>query len=440
MRRSRLSRREVLHGFGGALIALPLLDAHRVVRAAGAPATAKRFMAFGFWDGVIPELWFPSESSETGFTLKPMLEPLAKHRANLIIMKGVDNRVAMESKARNGHAEGVSSFLTGWAPIEMPLKSNNWFPPSGVSSVDQVIAKELEKRGVLTKYSSVNFQGGGSYDTLAWVNGQSVPGAKGLSAALASTPMQSDEAIAKAKALRKSILDGALGSYQRLAGKVSGEDRNRINAHLESLRDLEKRIDLTGASAACGKMPAPLMSMYDNEKSMRANLDLAIAAFSCDLTRSITLNWQHAGGGGPQLPWIDVQTDMHELSHQVVSAKATTSRDAFVKVRRWFNEQLAYVVDRMKAIQLPDGSTLFDETVLFPGTELSFDHNQPDMPYLILAGDRTPFRTGRYVQVAPKVPHNNLLVTMLHAFGIDATSFGNPAYSSGNLDAQFLKG
>jgi hypothetical protein len=89
-------------------------------------------------------------------------------------------------------------------------------------------------------------------------------------------------------------------------------------------------------------------------------------------------------------------------------------------------------------VKLPDGNTLLDETVVFQGSEISFNHDQPDMPFLIVAGDKTPFRTGRFVQATPKTPHNNLLLTLLHAFGVQATTFGDARYATGDVDALFL--
>src|SRR5262249_56652028 len=132
---------------------------------------------------------------------------------------------------------------------------------------------------------------------------------------------------------------------------------------------------------------------------------------------------------------IATDTDMQELSHKIAPAKpGDQSMKDFAKVVQWFTGQLANFIDRLKAVTLPDGSTLLDETVVFQGSEISFNHDQPDMPFLVVAGGKTPFRTGRFVQTPPKTPHNNLLLTLLHAFGLQATTFGDPAYATADLD------
>jgi len=114
------------------------------------------------------------------------------------------------------------------------------------------------------------------------------------------------------------------------------------------------------------------------------------------------------------------------------------SHIGFDTYHQWYPGKVAYLVGKMKDVLLPDGKTLFDETVLFQGSEISWNHDHPDMPFLIMAGDATPFRTGRFVQVGPAIPHNHLLVTLGRAFGADITEFGDPAVTQGNLDADLL--
>ena len=61
------------------------------------------------------------------------------------------------------------------------------------------------------------------------------------------------------------------------------------------------------------------------------------------------------------------------------------------------------------------------------------------MPFLIIAGDKTPFDTGRFVQFTPRVMHTHLLTTLLHAFGHPASRVGDPQYPAGHLDGRLFK-
>jgi len=94
--------------------------------------------------------------------------------------------------------------------------------------------------------------------------------------------------------------------------------------------------------------------------------------------------------------------------------------------------------------------------VIVQASEIGFDHTHIDVPFLIMAGDKTPFNVGQYVNLAPARPiyidgwqaskvdpagvaHNKLLVSLLHAFGVPAQTFGDPNIGTGDIDAQLLK-
>jgi hypothetical protein len=152
-----------------------------------------------------------------------------------------------------------------------------------------------------------------------------------------------------------------------------------------------------------------------------------------------TASLYHSGGGGPQLPFVGVLEDIHELSHQIVGeALGGPSHVAFDTYHQWFTGKVKYLIDSLRAVTLPEGHTLFDETVILQGSEISWNHDHPDMPYMIAAGVRTPFRTGRYVELRMGTPHNHLLTTIAHAFDVVLDRFGDPRIPAGDLDAALL--
>ena len=99
---------------------------------------------------------------------------------------------------------------------------------------------------------------------------------------------------------------------------------------------------------------------------------------------------------------------------------------------------MAPFVEKMQAVNLPEGHTLFDETVLLQGSEIAWNHDHPDMPYLLVAGAQTPFRTGRYLQLPSGTPHNHLLTSIAHAFDVVLDRFGDPRIAPGDLDGALL--
>jgi len=386
-------------------------------------------------NGVVPQYWFPS-GGERDFTLGRHLTKLEPFKQNLIVMKGIDNKAGKNTTYANGHIEGVTSFLTGLPPLAID-PANNQFSASGVS-IDQLIADHQLSAGYLPKTRSLHFgeEGAGGYSAVAYAGPEQPMAMMSPQASfdLLFEAAADPDAVMKARALKKSVLDGVSGDFTRLSARISGDDKQRIDEHLEALRRIEMRLS---AYAACSR-PMLDISPENDDETRTLYYDLVAAALTCDATRVVTISFRHSGGGGPQLPFAGVYEDIHELSHQIV-AEATPGKahEDFDKYHQWYTSKTAYLVDRLSNTLLPDGKSLLDETVLLQGSEISWDHDTPDMPYLLLAGAETPFDTGRFVQLAPKVPHNWLLVTLGRAFGLELDEFGDPMYARGHLDQLF---
>ena len=162
----RLDRRSVLRGLGGALIALPALEACSRSRDATplgraeqpiVAVPAKRFIAIMCPDGVEPKWWFPT-GTERDFTLARHNQTLAPIQQHLLLTQGIDNQVALDLKDignGNGHAEGVSSILTGLPPIEKPVGSNDWY--NAGPSIDQLIMQAHKGAGYVGATDSLHF-------------------------------------------------------------------------------------------------------------------------------------------------------------------------------------------------------------------------------------------------------------------------------------------
>lgn len=450
---SQPNRRAVLRGFADVLITLPMLEActrtdgvptapaRQRAAIADAPATgtarvAKRFIALMCPDGVEPGFWFPT-GGELDFVLNAQNAPLEAIRKHLIVTKGIDNKVAIDAAALgfgNGHAEGVASLLTGWSPRDHG--GNNWVSRGG-PSIDHLIAKKHKQDGYVGRAAGIHFgeEAPGSYSSISILaNGDREPYSWNTKVLFDSPESQTALAMEHARKRRQSILDGSKRDFAALSVRVSGEDKRRIEAHLEALRSIELRDAVARGCTA----PSTAMPM-DGDQRRELIWDIIVAAMACDATRTATACFHHSGGGGPALPWLDVLTDIHEISHQIVGAPAADrSHEDFTKYHVWWSKKTVSLVEKLKAVTLPAGGTLFDETVIFQGSEISFNHACPDMPFVLIAGDKTPLRVGRYISFAPKVMHTHLLTSLLHAFGLADAQVGDPLYPPGNLDAALL--
>ena len=447
----RFDRRTALRGFGGALIALPALESCSRVTA-GEPVSrtterlvgmpAKRFVAIMCPDGVEPSWWFPS-GSESQFTLGRHNQELAAIQQHLVLMHGIDNKVAVDAKAAgngNGHAEGVSSLLTGVAPTEQPKGSNDWYAKG--PSIDLAIAQFHKDAGYIGATDSLHFgeEGPGGYSSISIrADGSrsdfyNAFAAGSLDLLFSADSQQSQQALANARLRKHSILDGVKSDYETLTKRVSGDDLRRVQAHLDALRSIEQRIDRV---VTCQR--PQLVQPMDDDQTRDLYFDVLVAALACDATRVATVSFRHSGGGGPKLPFADVQEDIHELSHSIVGEALDGPAHAeFDRYHQWFWKKTASFVSKLKAIQTPDG-TLFDDIVIFTGSEISIDHGSTNMPYMLIAGDKTPINAGRFVELPAGTPHTGLLVTLLHAFGMDTDQVGDPSYPAGNLDRPLLK-
>ncbi len=445
-----IGRRAVLRGFAGVAIALPLLEGCTTSRTntsigksslALDGAGARRFVGIMVPNGVFPADWYPAANA---LTLGRSLAPLERHRENLLLFRNVDNTAAARTPSRPGHVEGVSSLLSGVAPVSLSRAGTQWV--GGGISLDQAIANAMETAGIVTQKKSLEL---GPFDSDGY-------GAIAHAAAERPLPGYADpktlfnvlfpqatpdtlDTVHLRRGRQKSILDGCADDLDRISRRVGKADKTRIDEHLESLRNVEKRIDAV-SSCSPGNFTPPVSFGNDGE-IRKAFLDIVVLAMACDITRVATFAWHRSGAVGPAFPWLGFPDDLHEITHQVVPetfGTATTYREKLIRILAFFAEQHAYFIDGLKRVSTPDGSTLFDHTVILQGSDISWNHGVDNIPFLVAAGAKTPLRGGRMISAPAATPHNNLLVTLLHAFGIQASSFGDPSVCTGDLDALLL--
>lgn len=435
----KISRRTVLRGTGVA-IALPWLEAMgektSMAQAAGPP---KRAIFMFSPNGYIEERWVPT-GTETSFTFAAdgTLKALEPHIKDIVILDGVSNLAAAPGTGPgDGHQRGMGSMLTGTQLLKGPNKGaglasgisvdqeivNKLMPPTKLPSLE--LGVQSRQSGTVWGYSSykgsnlplppenspakvfsrlfADFTGGG---------GASTPDPKALQAALD----------------RKSVLDGAMRNFSTLNAKLGAEDRAKLENHLNTIRELEKRVSTTGSgmtSAMCTK-PAEPTDGGDYVAIGKQQMDLLAMAIACDRTRVATLQWSNSFGDARPLPAIT--TGHHTLSHD------SNKKVELAQIDAWYAEQFAYLISKLKAI--PEGSgTALDNTVLLWSNENSkgWLHDHVNMPFVLAGRAGGALRTGRLLKYTGSVPHNNLLVSILNMMDVPATTFGNPMNCTGPL-------
>lgn len=434
-----LSRRNFLRGAAGSAIALPLMAS---LRASAAVDTApKRLLLMYTPNGVIPDAWWPKNVDGEAYDLNVIHQYLAPFKDRVTFLGGVDLTVT-NSGPGGLHQRGIGGLFTG-----QQLQSGDLFVDgcgqtagwaNGIS-VDQELAKTLAVGTPITSLElGVRATENDVQGRIAYAGaGAPLPpmnDPKDVFHRLFSGFGQTTDALNQLHAERKSVLDTVQSQFKSLSARVSAEDRSKLEAHLSLVRDLENRMSVSGnGSPACVAPNAPATLDPTSEDDMPAiaalHLDMLATAFACDLTRvasyQISTSLNHI-----RYPWLNSLGEGHALSHEGPSdADAHTE---LVARQTWHSQLLANFLTRLG--QIPEGSgTVLDNTLVLWGNEVSEGntHSHQNMPFVMVGGGWY-FRTGRYIHYQD-ASHNDLLVSVLNAFGVEATTFGQADLCHGPL-------
>ncbi len=440
----RLSRRTLLRGAGSIAVALPWLEA---MEARAQTPPKKRFVGVFTPCGIVPATWYPTGSG-AAFTLNSATTPLEPHKAKLLFFENISNKAALNGPG-NAHARGTALLFTGHSLSPEPLFGEaGW--NQGIS-VDQEIAKAI---GGATRFKSLEFGVQVNQNTntgrisyagpnlpLEPQNNPKVAFDRIFSGVTGGgTPDPAAEAL---RLQRKSILDSVKADFAALKGTLGTQDNQRLDAHLTSIRELERElIDVLPPAAGCVKPADPATSdpAVVADFMREANFPrvgalqtkLLVTALKCDLTRVATLMWSR-GVSLVVHSWAGAgTTNHHALSHLIEDTQ--TARDNHTKITTWYSQQFASLLAQMDEVVEPNGKTLLDNSVVLWGNELSNGdtHSRNNIPFVLAGSGGGYFRTGRYMKYA-NTPHNNLLVSCLNAMGVPATTFGKPEFCTGPL-------
>ncbi len=434
---ARFSRRTALHGAVAGAIGLPWLETFAPKTAHAAPALPKRFVAMFSPNGTIHDRWLPT-GSESKFALSPILAPLAPHQNDLVIVSGVDQMGA----GGDGHQNGMGGMLTG-AGLLPGRFAGVGAPPAGwaeSASVDQRLADAIG-RGLPFRSIEFGVQTGAADN---W--GRMVYRGRNRPLPPRENPTQTFDDLFGAALLdpaererratrRRSILDRVAGDLTRLSSEASAADKQRLEQHLTYLREVEARLEAQSQGIAeCALparpvTPAPGPDAYGRIGEMQ--MDLLVLALACGQTRVATLQWSRSVSD-VRFTWLGITEGHHALSH--LPDTDTPSQDALAAINTWYAERFASLVTKLKGYQEGDG-TLFDQCLLLWCNELAKGnvHSRKDAPYVLAGSAGGALRTGRFLEYAGDVPHNNLLVSILNALGVPDTTFGRAEWCTGSL-------
>ena len=433
-----LSRRRMLQGFGAAALALPFL---RHIPSAAAATPPKRVL---FWftpnEWIDKAHWNPGVASGAALpmSLPTVYTPLNAHRAKLVIVGDLENKVALKSPEGGGH-QATGLMLTGVPNVKFgPGKDDYW---AGGISLDQHIASAW---GTSALTLGILPGSGSNGNSRISYTGKNEPVGPYDDPQLAFEKTFGDPDLSEAdkaaeRARQGLVLDAAAANLTRTKGLLPKVDAEKLEHHLEAVMSLKDKLASTGA--ACTPTPLDVPGTYDCKKNQyvpqttRLMIDVMVAALACG-TRVGSIQLGNSGSNNITPIWpsegIDISVDCHNISHNYNANPTGTPKANREALETWYAKQFAYLLDKLDATPDGDGSTLLDNTLVVWTKGFATNHKDDPLCYILAGSAGGALTTNRYWSF-PDKPHNDLLTSVAQLVGLDVAKFGDPTVCTGPL-------
>jgi Protein of unknown function (DUF1552) len=420
--RLHLSRRTVLKG-AGATIALPLLDAMIPAATALAQTAAAASPRLGFVyfpHGALQDEWQPKTTGRD-VELPFILEPLQPVRDYVTVVSGLRNKGG-ESSSPHGIIEET------WLSCVSPRSRN---PKTGVGvTVDQIAARHLGKETSLPSLELCGEPGGMiSFRT----PGQPLPMESNPRKVFYAMFGQGDTKEERQAVLSttSSLLDYVRESTATLNRKLDAGDRARVNDYLDSVREVERRVQKLEENArSLVDLPgAPLGPPDDFGELLDIQFEMLALAFQTNRTRVATMKMVEEASMRTY-PNLGVHEAFHPTSHW----GGFPERVANLRlIQNYHTAVFAKFARRLHEMREGDGSVLDHSIILFGSNMANSDaHNNDPLPQALI-GRGGGVKGGQHLHYPQDSPHANILVTMLHRAGVPEQEIAKFADSTGPL-------
>ena len=367
------------------------------------------------------EWWAKGEGAE--MELGKVLHPLNDFRNRMVFIRGLYNAEALKG---NIHSSQTGNLLSG-----APLASGGRIQ-SG-TSVDQYVAQQIGHRtrlpslvlGCEKANPSVHKDYSMLYSShISW-SSPTTPTPLEVYPALAFDQMFKD----KAQAGDRSVLDAVLLDAKDLRRNISRLDQQKLDEYLNSVREVEKRIQSAGKrgelqgwrpTLAKPDMPRPKDGYpQDIVEHMRIMSDLLVLAFQTDTTRICTLKLNN-DHGTLRFPHLGVDYMIHHLlSH--------SDTDDWLKVNRFFLEQMAYIAKQLDNIQEGEYTALDNSMLMLCSSMLTGHHDATQLPVVMLGGGGSRIKGGQNLNYLGKTDRQmcRLFLSMMDKMDLHPKTFGD---------------
>src|SRR5215211_3227845 len=424
----KFSRRTMLRGIGVSM-ALPWLESLNVwgdvakgsAIASEAPVRlAVLFAGNGFHS---KEWWAKGEGKS--MELGQVLAPLAGYREKMLFIRGLFNEQALKG---NIHSSQTGNLLSG-----APLASGGEIH-SG-TSIDQLLA---QKYGRSTKVPSLVLGCETSNPAIHKNYSMLYSSHISWSSPTTPTPLELYPALAFDRLFKdevqrgdKSVLDAVISDASDVRRRISKTDRRKMDEYLDSVRDVEQRIEnarkqgeLQGWRPTLDKpnIPRPPDGIPQNiADHMRLMCDILVLGFQTDTTRITTLklNNDHSALRFPHL-------NVDYMIHHLLSHSDTAD---WLKVNQFFVEQVAYIARKLDSIQEGTRTALDNTMLLYCSSMLTGNHEANQLPVIVLGGAGGRLKGGRVLDYKEKPERQmcRLYLSMMDKMNVRLPKFGDVA-------------
>ena len=426
MMKNQMDRRTVLRGLG-ASIALPWMESMNVwgddatgsKKASKAPVRVAVLFAGNGFHG--KEWWARGEGKN--MELGQVLAPLHDLREKVVFVSGLFNA---EAQKGNIHSSQTGNLLSG-APLSAggEIKSG--------TSFDQLVANYT---GTQTKVPSLVLGCEAANPSVHKNYSMLYSSHISWSSPTTPTPLELYPALAFDRLFKdgsqkgdKSVLDSVISDAKGLRSNLGVNDQRKFDEYLDSVRDVEKRIEKAGKKGELQgwrptlekpNLPRPKDGIpQDISEHMRLMSDLVVLAFQTDTTRvcSLKLNNDHSSLRFPHLK-VDYMIH-HLLSH--------SDTPDWLKVNQFFSEQVAYIAKKLNAIQEGERTALDNSMILFLSSMMTGHHNNDQLPTVLVGGGGGRIQGGRVLNYRDKTNRQmcRLFLSMMDKMDVRPGKFGD---------------
>jgi len=435
--KKHLARRTFLRG-AGVTLSLPLLESMVPALTALAQTAAVPRLRLGFSfmpHGAVMANWTPA--TEGALELSPILSPLEPYKNQVVVLSNLAHAMAgPQGPGDNGgdHTRCPAVFLNGVHP-----KRTDGADILAGTTIDQIAASKIGQDTLLPSLElAIEDYSGlvGSCDvgfsctymnTISWRT-PTAPMPMEINPRIVFDRMFGDGATADERRRRietqRSILDAVTSQVRRLQGGLGSGDRNRVAEYLDTVREIERRIELAEKRASENlEVPISPRGIPDDfVEHTKLMFDLMTIAFQADITRISTFMMAREVSYRT-FPMLGISEAFHPASHHQNSPERLAQ---LTKIQTFHVALWSYWLEKLRATPDGDGNLLDHSLLLYGGAMSNSNvHNHSPLPILVAGGATGLMKGGRHLHYPENTPMANLLLTMLNKAGIPQESVGD---------------